>query len=207
MLMTVIEKQRADGSWGVLFVWEPLGSTPEVITTLVLLSLTSPNAPDLGEAGKAAQAKGLAWLLAAKTDETLQSWTLKLLLFRRLGRPVEEQQPIARRIIGMQKSDGGWGQTADLPSDAYSTGQLLYVLVEGGVPVDDPAIARGRAFLVKTQELAGSWAMTSRPGGPRGESATDVAPISYAGTAWAVMGLMRSTPLLSSPATSTPQGQ
>lgn len=194
MLSEVVKEQRSDGSWGIMYVWEPFGSTPDVITKLALLSLTSPSAPDLGEAGKAAQAKGLAWLAAAKTEETLQGSALKLILWRRLGKPVNEQEPLVKQILGWQNADGGWAQNKDLKSDAYATGQALCALTEAGLPLNDPAIAKAQAFLVKSQYVGGSWAMTSRPGGPGGKSAKNQAPIGYAGTAWAVMGLMRSSP-------------
>jgi hypothetical protein len=194
MLSAVVKEQRPDGSWGLMYVWEPFGSTPDVITNLALLSLSSPSAPDLGEAGKAAQAKGLAWFTAAKTEETLQGSALKLLLWRRLGKPVAEQEPLVKQILGWQNSDGGWAQNKELKSDAYATGQALYVLMEAGVPKTDPAIAKAHAYLVKSQDASGSWAMISRAGGPGGKSAKNQAPIGYAGTAWAVMGLMRSSP-------------
>ena len=194
MLSAVVKEQRPDGSWGLMYVWEPFGSTPDVITNLALLSLASPNAPDLGEAGKAAQAKGLAWFAAAKTEETLQGSALKLLLWRRLGKPASEQEPLVKQILGWQNDDGGWAQNKELKSDPYATGQALYSLMEVGVPRTDPAIAKAQVILVKSQEVAGSWAMTSRPGGPGGKSAKNQAPIGYAGTAWAVLGLMRSTP-------------
>jgi len=194
MLSAVVKEQRPDGSWGIMYVWEPFGSTPDVITNLALLSLTSPNAPDLGEAGKAAQAKGLAWLAAAKTEETLQGSALKLILWRRLGKPANEQEPLVKQILGWQNADGGWAQNKELKSDAYATGQSLYALTEAGLPLKDPAIAKAQAFLVKSQYVGGSWAMISRPGGPGGKSAKNQAPIGYAGTAWAVMGLMRSSP-------------
>ena len=194
MLSAVVKEQRPDGSWGIMYVWEPFGSTPDVITNLALLSLTSPSAPDLGEAGKKAQAKGLAWLAAAKTEETLQGSALKLILWHRLGKPASEQEPLKKQILGWQNADGGWAQNKELKSDAYATGQALYALTEAGVPLNDPAIAKAQAFLVKSQYVGGSWAMISRPGGPGGKSAKNQAPIGYAGTAWAVMGLMRSSP-------------
>jgi len=192
MLASVVKDQRPDGTWGVMYVWEPYGGKPDALTNLALLSLASPNAPDLGEPAKAAQAKGLAWLASAKADETLQGSALKLLLWRRLGKPAAEQEPLVKQIVGWQNEDGGWAQNKELKSDSYSTGQALYSLAEAGFPMNDPAIAKAQAFLVKSQQENGSWTMTSRPGGPGGKSAKNSAPIGYAGTAWAVMGLMRS---------------
>src|SRR3954454_8285452 len=51
MLDLVVAGQDKDGACRLLFAWEPIGSPPDVITTLSLLALTSPYAPDLGPAG------------------------------------------------------------------------------------------------------------------------------------------------------------
>lgn len=205
MLSALLEKQRPDGSWGLLYVWEPIGTTPDIITSLVLLSLTAPNAVDLGPPGKEAREKGLAWLSAEKPAENLQSWAIRLLLWKRLARPAADLEPLVKQIIGKQNPDGGWSQFPDAPSDAYATGQTLYALAEAGLPSNDSAIAKGQAFLVGSQDSTGSWPMASRPGGPGGKSAKNVAPIQLAGTAWAVMGLVRSTPRAESPQVSAAQ--
>jgi len=193
MVSTVLDQQRPDGSWGILYVWEPIGSTPDVLTSLALLSLTSPSVPDLGQRSQEAQQKGLAYLEADNADPSLQRLALKLLLWRRLKRPADEQEKIVQQIVALQNADGGFSQNKELASDGYATGQTLYALAEAGVPTDHPAVVKARAFLVKSQDAGGSWAMSSRPGGPGGKSAKNVAPITYAGTAWAVMGLMRSS--------------
>ena len=193
MLSTILDQQRPDGSWGITYVWEPIGSTPDVLTSLALLSLTSPSAPDLGERGQAARQKGLAYLDAANADPSLQRLNLKLMLGHRLGKAANEQQTTVNQIVALQNADGGFSQTKELPSDSYATGQTLFALADAGVPTDHPAVATARAFLVKGQDAGGSWAMSSRPGGPGGKSAKNVAPITYAGTAWAVMGLMRTS--------------
>jgi hypothetical protein len=79
-----------------------------------------------------------------------------------------------------------------MASDAWATGQALYALAHAGVKPDDAAVARGQAFLVKTQREDGSWPMTSRPTAPGGKGARSLIPITGAGSAWAVLGLVRS---------------
>jgi hypothetical protein len=75
---------------------------------------------------------------------------------------------------------------------------LLVLAAHGpsrGVPAqkpDDAAVARGQAFLIKTQREDGSWPMTSRPTAPGGKGSTSLIPITGAGSAWAVLGLVRS---------------
>ena len=57
---------------------------------------------------------------------------------------------------------------------------------------DAPVIRRAHAFLIKTQRADGSWPMTSRPVRPGGEGAKSLIPITGAGSAWAVLGLVQS---------------
>ena len=57
---------------------------------------------------------------------------------------------------------------------------------------EDPAVARAQAFLIKAQREVGSWPMTSRPRAQLGIRATSLVPIIGAGSAWAVLGLVRS---------------
>ena len=114
------------------------------------------------------------------------------MLWKRLGRAAEEWQPLVRRIRERQNADGGWSQAKGMASDAWATGQALYALAHAGVKADDPVIARGQAFLVRTQRADGSWPMTSRPTKPGGEGSKSLIPITGAGSSWAVLGLVRS---------------
>jgi squalene cyclase len=79
-----------------------------------------------------------------------------------------------------------------MASDAWATGQALYALAHAALKPDHPAIEHGRAFLVKTQHDDGSWPMTSRPMKPGGAGAKNLIPITGAGSAWGVLGLVRS---------------
>ena len=49
------------------------------------------------------------------------------------------------------------------------------------------------AFLVATQKADGSWPMTSRAQ-PGAKPFKNPVPITYFGSAWATLGLLRSTP-------------
>ncbi|MFO0887771.1 MAG: prenyltransferase/squalene oxidase repeat-containing protein [Isosphaeraceae bacterium] len=192
MLSAVIEDQREDGSWRLSSPWRPIGSSPEVMTTLALLALTAPNAPDLGEVGKAASQKGLKWLEGSQPGDDPQAVALLLLLWKRLGREPADWSPLVDQIRKGQNSDGGWGQAQGARSDAFATGQALYALMEAGIKPGDDAIGKAQAYLTKTQGLEGSWPMDSRPNPRDGKPAKNVAPITSAGSAWAVMGLARS---------------
>ena len=99
-----------------------------------------------------------------------------------------EMKPSITAISAEQNSDGGWSQTPDMASDAYATGQTLYVLARAGIKPEAQEMKRGIEFLALSQRNDGSWPMTSRV------HAKDPSPITAAGTAWAVLGLLRASP-------------
>jgi squalene cyclase len=119
---------------------------------------------------------------------------LRLILWRRLNLPATEWEPLVEKLRGTQKTDGGWGQTKEAKSDAYATGQALYALAEAGVKPDDEAVRKAQTFLAKTQRQDGGWAMDTRAILRNGKPPTNLEPITHAGSAWAVLGLVRSSP-------------
>jgi hypothetical protein len=161
------------------------------MTALATLAVL-PAAAAGDDSAKAVRDKGIKWLAETKTDDDPQSIAMRLVLWKRLGRPDKEWQPLVRRIKERQNADGGWSQTTDMESDAWATGQTLYALAHVGIKPDEPVIASAHAFLVKTQLDDGSWPMTSRPVKPKGEGSKSLIPITGAGSAWAVLGLVRS---------------
>jgi hypothetical protein len=116
---------------------------------------------------------------------------MRLVLWQRLDRPAKEWQPLVQLIKERQNADGGWSQSKDMASDAWATGQALYALAQAGIKPDDPVIQRARAFLIRTQRLDGSWPMTSRPLKPGDRGCKSLVPITCAGSAWAVLGMVR----------------
>ena len=173
-LKTIEGDQTEDGSWRSWPGTRPpmFGDSDENMTALATLALL-PAAASGDEAAKAARDKGVEWLAAAKTDDDPQSVALRLVVWRRLGRPAEQSEPLVRRIEERQNADGGWSQSQEMASDAWATGQALYALAQAGIKPDDPALERGRAISSSRRSRDdGSWPMTSRPlkpggGGPR----------------------------------------
>jgi hypothetical protein len=191
LLETVQSDQIEDGSWVAWPETRPpfFGGSDDSVTALATLALT-PVAATNDDAQKAAREKAVRWIAETKTDDDPQSVAMRLLLWKRLGRSAEECRPLVDRIRERQKEDGGWSQTKEMGSDAWATGQALYALA-GAVPADDPAIAKGRAFLIRTQRDDGGWTMTSRPTKPGGEGGKNLIPITGGGSAWGVLGLVR----------------
>jgi Squalene-hopene cyclase C-terminal domain len=191
LLETVKSDQAENGSWS----WWPetrppiFGSSDESMTALATLALTMADQSD--ESAKAARDKGVDWLKTATSEDDTQSIAIRLVLLRRAERPVDQWEPLIDRIKGRQNADGGWSQASGMPSDAWATGQALYALAHAEIGADDPIIQRARAFLIETQLDDGSWPMTSRPVKPGGEGSRSLIPITAAGSAWAVLGLVR----------------
>lgn len=136
-------------------------------------------------------ARAAAWLEKA-TPRTMEDRTMQL-----LGICWANRKPPADRVkelIVLQRPDGSWGQTNDLPGDAYATGEALYALHETGMPATNQVYRRGVDYLLRTQSADGSWHVTTRAaafqpyfesGFPHGHDQW----ISQAGTAFAAVAL------------------
>jgi hypothetical protein len=189
----ILERQDKDGGWATN-LRPPVIGDKAVSNALIALSLaTSKLEGDQAVASKAAWEKSLKQLGEPKQPAELQFPVLKLWLQSKAGDTVGAKAT-AEKIVSLQNKDGGWGQLKDAPSDAWATGQTLYVLSVAGRKSDDPAIQKGRDWLVKSQLADGSWLMKSRPFGPENKTAKNLEPITYSSTSWALLGLIRSTP-------------
>jgi hypothetical protein len=152
--------------------------------------------PDAPASQRAALSKAIAWLDAAKRSDLHQDKVLKLLLGVRFGKPRKAMQTTIDELLGLQRADGGWSQTfPDWKSDAFATGQTLYVLSLVGFTAQRPEIQRGMDFLAATQKADGSWPMLSRstPDGSPGSSKL-LTPIVCTASSWATLGLARLAP-------------
>lgn len=82
---------------------------------------------------------------------------------------------LTKALLARQNADGGWGLGRGDTSDAYATGQTLYVLRTVGLADTDPAVATGTRWLTGHQQADGSW---SHRGSQRAEAM------------WGVLGLV-----------------
>lgn len=193
LVQTVKEDQNDDGVWNSWPDTRPpiFGHSDETATALATLALLPPAAAG-DESAVAARDKGLKWLAEHETTGDHQAVCVRLMLLRKTGRREAETQPLVDRLIESQQADGGWRQSAEMASDAHATGQALYALAIAELKSSDPVLQRGREFLIKTQRDDGGWNMTSRPCPPTNMGAKNLIPITGAGSAWAVLGLVRS---------------
>ncbi|MBI3864938.1 MAG: terpene cyclase/mutase family protein [Planctomycetia bacterium] len=196
----LVRHQESDGAWA----WSaappknrppPFFESDEVATRLAFMALAPhvpPNAADQSPA-RDSRAKAAAWLKNVELSDTTQAVTLRLLMAVREKESPDYVKSAIGTLLERQGKDGGWGQLKDRESDAYATGQALYVLNLAGVAGDSAEVQRGVAFLVASQKEDGSWPMTRR--GHPGVTPSDFKiPITYFGSAWGTLGLMRTVP-------------
>jgi hypothetical protein len=162
MVHNLMAQQKQAGNWHVGGISRPPGGDGDFTRTATAIR----GLQMYGPAGRKAEVqkrveRAAAWLLAnhAKTTEDL---TMQLLGLKWAGAAKKTWQPGLQRLIAQQRADGGWAQTADMASDAYATGEVLYAMHEVGVPASDPAWQKGVQYLLQTQQADGSWFVKSR---------------------------------------------
>jgi N-acyl-D-amino-acid deacylase len=195
MVGYLLKIQEQDGHWDLHAIRPPAEESLVMCTVLAAGGIRHFAREAQRDAGLAAVEKARTWLTAAKLesheDRVARLWGVKL-----LGGKDEELGPAREALVATQRDDGGWGQTAEMESDAYATGSALYVLLDTGLPASDPKVRRGVEYLLKTQLEDGSWHVTTRAkpvqvffdnGDPHGKDQF----ISIPATGWSVAALAR----------------
>jgi ankyrin repeat protein len=186
--------QKPDGSWEGLDVRPPLSARlPLVFTALAVRGLQVYGVPGRDDDNSARIARGLAFLRTAAPADT-QEEVFRLLGLIWAGGSRSEIVDQRRRVLNLQRRDGGWGQMPTMASDAYSTGQALYALGKSGMAASSATFRNGTRYLLGTQLADGTWYVRSRAIGfqPYIDSGFPHGPdqfISAAATSWAVMAL------------------
>jgi hypothetical protein len=197
LLAHAVSQQGKDGSWNANSGGRPpVHASRDVQTSWLLLALSDPaQAEDAKDPWKAQREAAAGWLSRSPAADSHQALAMRLLVHRRLGKSADDTRPLLDSLLGRQNDDGGWSQTKKMKSDAFATGLSLYVLSGQRGEGVGKAVRRAQAFLGKTQQPDGSWPMTSRAAEPPGPGpAGNLGPIRYFGTAWATIGLVRSSP-------------
>ena len=194
----IVNKQQPDGSWEFFAGLRrpPINENQTTDAAWIIMALGGETGPEAPEPQRQALAKAIAWYDAAPSSDIHQDKALKLLMALRSAKPRETLQTTIDELLALQRPDGGWSQTVpESKSDAFATGQTLYVLSLAGFTADRTEIKRGIDFLVATQTSDGSWPMISRssPDGSPG-SAKLLTPITCAAGSWATLGLARLAP-------------
>ncbi|MBL8825744.1 MAG: exo-alpha-sialidase [Planctomycetaceae bacterium] len=196
-------KQQSDGAWPMSSRRPPLEYNLFTSTALSLRALQRRDelpTPVVAACLRKAQA-WLAKSTAVETDER----AMRLLGLHWSQAADDLVTSAARDLLGDQRDDGGWVQTAELDSDAYATGEALYALAESRqlLPTE-PKFLAGIDNLLRTQLADGSWHVKSRskPFQTYFESdfphGTDQF-ISIAATCWATLALLQALPMVDDP--------
>src|SRR5262245_57702126 len=111
LLQTVASDQIENGSWASWPDTRPpiFGHSDESMTALATLAIL-PAAAAGDDAAKAVRDKAVKWLAETKNDNDPQSIAMRLVLWKRLGRPAKEWEPLVQHIKDRQNEDGGWSQ-------------------------------------------------------------------------------------------------
>ena len=194
----IVKKQQPDGSWEFFATLRrpPINESQTTDAAWIIMALEGEMGADAPESQRVALKNAIAWLDAAKLSDIHQDKVLKVLMGVRSAKPRKTMQTTIDELLALQRADGGWSQTVpELKSDAFATGQTLYVLSLAGFTAERPEIKRGIDFLVATQKPDGSWPMISRstPDGSPGSSKL-LTPITCAASSWATLGLARLAP-------------
>jgi hypothetical protein len=195
-------RQAADGRWFMRSDRPPLEISDVTNTALALRAIQVYAPPSKRAAYEKSIARAAAWLDKVEPQYN-EDHVMKVLGLKWAKAPGGDVAAAAKKLLSMQRADGGWSQLRTLESDAYATGQALVALYEAGANTQDPPYKRGASFLVKTQLADGSWLVKSRSnafqpyfesGFPHGHDQW----ISAAGSSWAAAALALTEPRVKS---------
>lgn len=196
MVSYLLSTQQADGSWKPPSNRPPLEVSSVSCTVLSAIGAKRFSSADQRETATQALAKAQAWLAKAPCPEQ-EDLNFALWGHVQLGGTDESRLELLNKILASRQADGGWSQNPELTSDAYATGQTLFILADCGLSATEAAFREGVAYLLETQQDDGSWHVVSRSkpiqpwfdnGDPHGKDQF----ISLAATAWASAALAKS---------------
>jgi ankyrin repeat protein len=191
------EWQR-DGHWVTSDFRPPHSSSLFMTTATAVRAIRSYMPEELRGERDAVLGRAREWLAATRPAST-EDASFRLMGLVWAGGSQDRIAAAQRDLIAMQKPGGGWAQLSDYEPDAYSTGEALFALYEARIPA---AVSwkKGVSFLISSQASDGTWHVHTRMLSP-----ADVSPkyfptgfpygkdefLSYAGSCWAVMALLR----------------
>jgi hypothetical protein len=198
LVQYLLATQAADGHWPMRSRRPPLEYTTFTSTALGVAGLNHYPGDRKDEVARRTD-RARAWLLDNKPKDT-EDRVFRLFGLKWAGADAAAVKAAADDLLAGQRDDGGWGQTADMDTDAYATGSALVALhLADGLATTAAAYRRGVATLLKAQLADGSWRVTSRSkpfqtyfesGFPHKEAQW----ISICATSWATMALIEVLP-------------
>jgi hypothetical protein len=188
------KKQQKDGSWKSVDDRIPINESPATDTAWSIMAMEAGTDASKPSPEREALAKAKAWL-DGQVPTSLQTKVFKIWMALREKKTRAELQPSLDELLALQQLNGGWRQVPEMASDAYATGQTLYVLSLAGYTAHEPQIKRGIDFLIANQKPDGSWPMISRSTlGPKRVPTKLLTPITCAAGSWATLSLVMLVP-------------
>jgi Carboxypeptidase regulatory-like domain/Bacterial Ig domain/Squalene-hopene cyclase C-terminal domain len=159
----LLELQQTDGSLVAQWVNPPVGTGATQYTAQAIVTWKQAYERSADDAWLTATQKAedylrrtaAAWPAEVATQEI--NYTAMGLLAAGMGAKEELRMRITKMLLARQQQDGGWGFAPGANSEAFPTGQTLYVLRQLGMTDKDSAVARGTAWLMKRQQEDGGW--------------------------------------------------
>lgn len=187
--------QAPDGRWYNNLPRPPIQSGDISATALAIQALQRYPLPGRKAEFARKVDQGRQWLWRAKAFSN-EDRVYQLLGLAWAGEPAGRLRKFADALLAQQRPSGGWAQLPALNDDPYATAQALYALrVAARLQISQPAIDRGRRYLLATQLEDGTWyahrrAFPFQPtmrdnGFPHGRDSW----LSAAATSWAVLAL------------------
>lgn len=191
---SLLSLQRSDGSWLFTDTRPPQADNSRIhFTAMAIRGLDAYTPPGLRQDVKPRIERARRFLRAA-TPTSTQDEAFKLMGLVWSVAPAADIAIQQKRLLALQRPNGGWAQSGTMAPDAYATGQALYALRVGGVSSASGAYRNGIAYLLRTQLDDGTWFVRSRAFGfqpyfesgfPHGRDQF----ISASATAWAAIAL------------------
>lgn len=179
-----VQQQSSDGRWPIDHQEAPVEQGDVMMTSSVLETVMAAQRSQKRPEYATAIDKGVEWLRSAPV-ETTQDIAFAIVGLRAAG--VKENDADIQRLVDLlrsrQQADGGWGETIDLGSNGYATGQVLYAFKLAEVPIRDKAFQRGALWLLQNQQADGSWQQINSQ-----QTSSDRSS-DFATTMWAAIGL------------------
>src|SRR5260370_870138 len=133
LVHNIAAQQSTDGSWGAFGILRPPTADSKISTTAFAVRALRHFAPPARKAEFDERiARATAWLTRFEPTTT-EDVVSQLLGFQWGGADAALIDRTAKRLLALERADGGWAQTPHLQSDAFATGTALYALNEAGM--------------------------------------------------------------------------
>ena len=192
--------QHEDGHWATSDFRPPHSGSLFTATATAVQAIRAYMPEELASERDRVMQRAVTWLRSNRPRST-EDAAFRLMGLASAGASAEDLRIAGADLVALQRPDGGWPQIPGYESDAYSTGEALVALHDGGVT--ERAAARGVAFLVSSQARDGTWRVRTRMISPAEVSPMYFATgfpygkdeyLSFTGSCWAVMGLLSTLP-------------